>query len=84
MTEIMSSPWHFAAWIVGAVAWTVILIALLALVAFVTWQAIVATAWVARGFWNVYVRGMTRNRNCTIAQAWRWGFWYEGLMRWMR
>jgi hypothetical protein len=81
MTEIMSDPWHFAAWIVGAVAWIVILIALLALVAFVTWQAMVATAWVARGLWDVYVRGMKRNRNCTISQAWRYAFWHEGLMR---
>ena len=81
MTEIMSDPWHFAIWLTGAVVWAVVLLALAAVVAFVTWQAIVATAHVARQLWRIH-RGLSeRNKDCTIAEAWRYAFRYGGLMR---
>jgi hypothetical protein len=81
MAPIMSDPWHFAIWLTGAAVWTVVLIALAALVAAVTWQAIFATAEVARGFWRIYSLGLKRNKDCTIAEAWLYAFWHGGLMK---
>ena len=81
MEPIMGDPWHFAIWLTGAVVWAVVLLTLAAVVAFVTWQAIVATVSVARSLWRIYVGGANRNKDCTIAQHWRYAFCYEGLMR---
>ncbi len=81
MIPTILAPWHFAIWLTGAVVWTVLLVALVALVAFVTWQAIVATVSVARSLWRIYAGGANRNKDCTIAQHWRYAFRHEGLMR---
>ena len=81
MSVTMLDPWNFAIWLTGAVAWAVLLIALAALVALVTWQAIFATPEVARSFWRMYVSGLKRNKDCTIAEAWLYAVWHGGLMR---
>jgi hypothetical protein len=81
MTPNVLDPWHFVIWMTGAAIWTVVSLAVLSLLAAATWQAIAATASVARQLWRIRRGGAPRNADCTVAEAWWFSFWHEGIMR---
>ncbi len=77
----MSDPLHFAIWLTGAAVWAILAIVLVALPAFGLCQALYATAYVAKQLLRIASGRAKRNRDCTIAEAWRYAFRYGGLSR---
>ena len=81
MTPMMLDPWHFTVWMTGAAVWIVIAMALLALFALATWQAVVATRSTARQLSRIWLGYADRDYECTIAEAWCFAFWHDGLFK---
>lgn len=76
----LRDPLHFVLWLTGAAIWTMVTIAVLALLCAAAWQAIVATWHVglqALALW----RGAPRNPGVTWGQAWWFSFWNRGMLR---